>query len=91
MAIYKDANNQLHEMDAEGFEHLLPAGAVEISAAEAASLRAAQIDPAEAVRQQIAELEASVTPRRLREAVLTGDHSFVESVDKQIAALRRSI
>lgn len=64
---------------------------VPISDAELAALRAATVDPAGAIRQQIAELEASVTPRRLREAVLTGDHSFVDSIDKQIAALRAAI
>lgn len=48
-------------------------------------------DPRPAIRDQIAELEASVTPRRWREAVLTGDHSFVDSVDKQIAALRAAL
>lgn len=66
-------------------------GLVPISYAEVVELRAAQVDPKDAIRRQIAELEASVTPRRLREAVLTGDHSFVDSVDKQIATLRASI
>lgn len=36
---------------------------------------------------QIATLEASVTPRRLREAV-TGDSGWLAGVDAQIAALR---
>jgi len=39
----------------------------------------------------IAELEATVTNRRLREAVLSGDNSFIESVDAQVAAIRETL
>ena len=45
-------------------------------------------DPRLAILNQIAELEASITQRRLREAILTGDKTFIDSVDAQIAALR---
>jgi hypothetical protein len=41
--------------------------------------------------QQIQALEASVTPRRLREAVLTGDSTFIKSIDAQISALRATL
>lgn len=40
---------------------------------------------------QIAALEAQVTPRRIREAVLSGDKSFIESIDAQITAIRATI
>ena len=41
--------------------------------------------------KQIAELEAKITPRRLREAVLSGDNSFIVDIDNQIAAIRSSL
>lgn len=45
----------------------------------------------QSVLVQISELEAQITPRRLREAVLSGDKSFIESVDAQILVLRASL
>lgn len=45
----------------------------------------------EAKLAQIAELEAQVTNRRVREAVLSGDKSFIESIDAQIAAIRATL
>jgi hypothetical protein len=45
----------------------------------------------EAILKQIAELEASVTSRRIREAVISGNNSFIVSVDSQIAVLRAKI
>lgn len=48
-------------------------------------------DPRLSILNQIAELEASTTQRRLREALLTGDTSFIDSVDTQIAALRAQL
>ena len=44
-----------------------------------------------AIEQQITVLEAQITPRRLREAVLTGDTSFISSIDAQITALRATL
>lgn len=40
---------------------------------------------------QIAALEAQVTPRRIREAVLSGDSSFIAEIDAQIAAIRATL
>lgn len=40
---------------------------------------------------QIAALEAQVTPRRIREAVLSGDSSFIADIDAQIAAIRATL
>ena len=42
-------------------------------------------------QQQIDTLERSITPRRLREAVLTGDHTFITGVETQIVALRAKL
>jgi hypothetical protein len=39
----------------------------------------------------IAELEAQVSPRRYREAFLTGDKSFIESIEAQVNAIREKL
>lgn len=41
--------------------------------------------------RQIIALESQITPRRIREALLSGDHSFIESIEAQIAALRSQL
>ena len=38
--------------------------------------------------KQIADLEALVTPRRVRDAVLSGDNSFIQNIDDQVQAIR---
>ena len=45
----------------------------------------------EAIKNEIEALEASLTPRRLREALLTGDNSFVSEVENKIIALRAKL
>ena len=52
---------------------------------------AADLAAQPSILDQIAELEKSITDRRWREAFLTGDKSFIESVDAQIAALRKQL
>lgn len=91
MPNYIDTLGHIHHLDSDAYSHLLPAGTVPISDDDLAALRASQLDPAAAIRGQIADLEATVTPRRMREAVLSNDYSFIEDVDQQIAALRSSL
>ena len=45
------------------------------------------IEPLPSAADKIAELEAKVTPRRSREAMLTGDYSFIRNIEEQIKAL----
>lgn len=46
-------------------------------------------DPRAVILRQIAELEARVTPRRAREAILTeGGRIWLEALDEEIATLR---
>jgi len=45
----------------------------------------------EIAAQKIAVLEASITPRRLREATLGTDNGWLADVDKQIKALRAGL
>ena len=48
--------------------------------------------PNELILQSIAQLESTVTPRRIREATLTADgKAWLEGVDAQITALRGSL
>ena len=41
--------------------------------------------------EQIEALEKLITPRRYREAILSGDFSFIESIELQIRAIRISM
>jgi hypothetical protein len=68
----------------------IPDGMTQITDDEAEELRP-KPSHAEVVRGQILALESTVTQRRVREALLSGDHSFIEGVDEQIAALRATL
>jgi hypothetical protein len=46
------------------------------------------LDPRVVIIDQITALEAQITPRRIREALLLGDMSFIATLDEQIAQLR---
>ena len=47
------------------------------------------IPPEVVTKQQIAELESVITPRRLREAILTPEgKTWLTSIDQQVATLR---
>ena len=50
-----------------------------------------QPDPKDAIKAQIAELEATITPRRMREALISGSMIFIRDVEDQIAALRTQL
>ncbi|NWD48683.1 hypothetical protein [Pseudomonas gingeri] len=58
---------------------------------ELAAFQAANVDPKVEIIQQIAELESQVTPRRLRETLLTDDKTFVKVIDDKIVALRSKL
>ena len=72
-------------------DHIITENFTPISDTDLAALRASQIDPKAAIKAHIASLEASITPRRLREAVLSGDHAFITGVDAHIEALRAKL
>lgn len=64
---YKAPNNSIHRLDSAEFEHLLPAGSVQITDDEAEALRIAAlpvVDPATAIAAKLVAL------RTTREAVL---------------------
>jgi len=89
MAKYKDTNNKVHDID-PAFEHLLPAGCVQITDEEALALNPpVVVNP---ILVQIAEIEAQITPRRMREATLTtAGKTWLAGKDAEIAALRASL
>lgn len=47
-------------------------------------------NPPKTIMQQIQELEAQITPRRLREAVL-GDNGWLAAKEAEISALREQL
>jgi len=49
------------------------------------------IDPRVVIQEQIAAIEVQITPRRIREALLSGDMSFIAALDVQIAQLRQQL
>ncbi len=59
--------------------------AATLLAAESVALRRAE------ARKKIAEAEARITPRRLREAILTGDKTWLTAQEAEIAAERGNL
>ena len=45
----------------------------------------------DAKKRQIASLEKQITPRRIREALLSNDKSFIQDIDNQITTLRNQL
>jgi hypothetical protein len=95
MPHYKDSNNQVYWLDSIEMEHLLPVDAVNISDNEVEVIKALKFPPKTgnaALLEQIGIIEASVTPRRLREAALTeAGKAWLADVDSQIAVLRNQL
>lgn len=83
------ATNEVFAYEVDGSQdHLIDPTFTAVSPEQLEAIRAASVTaPVRAARELIA-LELSVTPRKIREAILTGDHSFIKAVDSQIAALR---
>ena len=89
---YKAPDNSVHFLDDDSFAHLLSEDCVQISDEEAEAIRLSQIVPPthnELILAQIAQLEATITNRRIREAALTdAGKTWLEGIDAQITALR---
>ncbi len=86
---YKTPDNELHFIEPE-FAYLLPAGSVPASEEDVQRLQP-KPDPKLPILEKILELECQVTPRRIREAILTGDISFIADIESQIQDLRKSL
>jgi hypothetical protein len=95
MPYFKDSHNKLHFLSTEDIAHggkkYLPVGSKQITDAAAETLQAASV-VAPTTQDQILAIEATITPRRIREAVLTAEgKAWLEAADAQIAALRATI
>ena len=51
------------------------------------SLRAAK----DKIKGQIQNLENQITPRRIREAIVTQDYTFIQDIENQITTLRNQL
>lgn len=100
MKYFKDTQNKIHDDDNGRAKHMLPAGCVEITQAEADAILNPPKELAELnaesnaiIQAQIAELEAQQA-RPLREIALgytTYAVSKLQSLNNQIAALRAQL
>lgn len=75
---------------------LIPDGAIEVEAAPNHADEIWQggewvLPESRLAMNQILELEAQVTPRRLREAALGTDGGWLANIEQQIAALREQL
>lgn len=95
MPHFKDSSGKVHFLTPEdiaaGFSRFLPQDVQEISEDEAKRAIIKPIGKNDAILAQIVELEATVTPRRLREAAVGIDGGWLKDVDDQIADLRKKM
>ncbi len=88
LRIHKDIDMTRYHATAEGNIPFTPDEELEWDAREAAHAAKA---PKAMIRSQIAALEAKITVRRQREAILGTDNGWLASVDAEIAALRTQL
>jgi hypothetical protein len=80
---YKAPNNSLHLIDSVEYEHLLPAGSVQITDAEAANIRAVVQAEAQASRTYTEKRAAEYPPfNDYLDGVVKGDQA---QIDKYIS------
>jgi hypothetical protein len=89
MPYYKSTDNSLHFIDVDGFAHLLPAGCVKITDAEAEALRP-KIDQKDIRRAEIIAQLADIDKRRIR-PLAEGDQVFLASLNAEAVALRAEL
>lgn len=75
----------LYRATAEGQVLMTPEEEMEFLAEQARNVESQR---KAGINAQIAALEVKITPRRMREALLTGDTSYISMIESQIAALR---
>jgi hypothetical protein len=91
MSYYITPDNKLYSLADDGSQdHYLPEGSVLATPEQVYAIQNPPIPDSIKKITAIVELEVQITPRRLREALLTGDNSFIKNIEDQIAALRES-
>ena len=92
MKFFKDSSNQVFAYAADGSQDaFIQSGLVQISESEADALRKTVLTEIDFLLDKIYELEASVTDRRIREAVLGIDNGWLKALNEQIAELRATL
>lgn len=96
MPYYLDLNNKTHFLDSEEHEHFLPEGSRRMTSEEEVKVVEVRTPTTEnirtsVIRRKIIALEATLTQRRLRDAILSGDVSFVADIDARITVLREEL
>jgi hypothetical protein len=92
MKHYQKPDNSIWAFELNGSQdHLITGDMTLIGAAELAAMRAATVNPKDEIRSRISALEVSITPRRMRDAILSGDSSFIKQVDADITKLRAKL
>jgi len=86
MNYFKNADG--HVFAYESLDVEIPVGLKPITEAEADAIRFPAPTVAQRAQAEILALEAQVTQRRLREAVLGIDNGWLQHIDDQIASLR---
>jgi len=88
--LYSPSTRGFYEIEIHG--NNIPSDAVQVTNEEYIDILATPILKVLTVQEQIVELEAQQTPRRLREAVLTEDGElWLTSIEAQITALRAQL
>ena len=93
MKYYLSPTSVLYAYELDGSQdNIIPADFIPATDAEVYAITHPAQDLNKVIVQQIATLEATITQRRLREAMLTdAGKTWLENVDAQIAALRATL
>jgi hypothetical protein len=86
MRYFRNSEGVIHAYDVDGHQDALIAAAIKAGWPEVPGPDA-EAAPDQALAK-IRELEATVTPRRLRESILGIDGGWLKALDAQIDALR---
>tara|TARA_R110000803_G_scaffold3373_4_gene11431 strand:- start:86 stop:349 length:264 start_codon:yes stop_codon:yes gene_type:complete len=81
---YKDSNNEVHQIE-EGYEHLLPAGCIQITDAEADAINASKVVP-----PTYQQLRASAYPS-IADQLDTIYHGGIDAWKATITAVKEEI
>lgn len=92
MKYYIDPAGALYAYNADGSQDsVIPANFVLASTEQIDAIQNPKLTTKQIALNNISTLEASITDRRIREAILTQDYSFIKSINDQIAILRGSL
>jgi hypothetical protein len=92
MKHYISPTGELYAYELDGSQDdLIPADFVFATDEQVQAIQNPAPTAEQVIKGQIATLETSVTPRRMREAVLGTDAGWLADVDVQIAALRAQL